>query len=223
MTSDFSAISHLQILAPDWSEIRLQSPGDAAMRLGSILSGLDTVEKQAFALRGMCALLIEERELWKEFIDPEVDRPYTSMDRFLKQTLPNSWGYVRDALRAVKELRDMPFQDLLDMPRCNIETLKKVSSGVRKEAKVIQAAKTMSENQFAETMTKQYNQHIEPNTKMVLHFTASQLSEVEQALDTVARLHKEIIEEDLDTREKQLFAWAVDFNLDHASEDVNEG
>ena len=80
-------------------------------------------EKKVFALRGMAALLIEER-LYKEVEDPEFGVPYASFDRFLKQEFPNSWSYIGDALRAVKELRQVPFEDLLQIKRANLEQLK---------------------------------------------------------------------------------------------------
>jgi hypothetical protein len=133
----------------------------AAVRLTGILRSLDGVEKQVFAMRGMAALLVEERELYRFVVDEEVGDFYQSFDRFLKQELPCSWSYVRDALRAVKELKDMPFADLLEIKRCNIEKLKEVSSSVRLLPEVIQAAKTLPEKQFVEKMNKEHSQHLE--------------------------------------------------------------
>lgn len=213
--SDFRAISHLLLGPLDLNGLRGKAPQEAANALAGILGSLDTVEKQAFAVRGMCCLLLEERELWKEFTDTEVGLPYASLDRFLKQTLPNSWGYCRDALRAVKELREMPFQDLLDMPRCNIETLKKVSSNIRKEPKVIEAAKTLTESQFAAKLSKDYGQHIESKSTLKFTYTASELAEVERALD---RIGKQLVPP-IEDRAAQLLAWCIDSNIEN-QEDV---
>ena len=93
----------------------------------------------------MAALLIEERELHRFILDNEVGDYYQSFDRFLKCEYPASWSYIRDALRAVKELREVPFSDLLEIKRCNLEQLKKVSSGVRLLPEVVRAAKSMPE------------------------------------------------------------------------------
>src|SRR5208337_688648 len=106
--------------------LRSMAPEPAAVRLSGILRGLDPLEKQVFALRGMAMLLIEERELYRFVIDEEVGDYYQSFDRWMKQELPNSWGYCRDALRTVKDLKDTPFEDLLQIKRCNLEQLKKV-------------------------------------------------------------------------------------------------
>jgi len=163
-----SAISHGFIESPNWTELRKTSPTEAATSLRGLLRDCEAFEKQVFALRGMCALLIEERELWTEFIDPEVDQPYASFDRFIKTQFPNSWGYIRDALRAVKELKDMPFEDLLQIKRANLEQLKKVSSNVRILPDVIQAAKTLPEKEFVAKMNKEQNQHLDIRQPVVM-------------------------------------------------------
>ena len=123
-------------------------PEAAANALTGILARLEGTEKQVFAWRGMAALLIEERELHRFILDNEVGDYYQSFDRFLKCEYPASWSYIRDALRAVKELREVPFSDLLEIKRCNLEQLKKVSSGVRLLPEVVKAAKSMPEKQF---------------------------------------------------------------------------
>lgn len=170
---------HLQ--APDWGELRKSPPAEAAKSLSAILASLEGIEKQAFALRGMAALLIEERELYRFVIDEEVGDYFQSFDRFLKVSCPTSWSYVRDALRAVKELKDIRFDDLLEIKRCNLEQLKKVSSGVRKLPEVVQAAKTMPEKAFVQKMNAEHQQHLEEK-KPIIMAPAGDVDEFEQAL-----------------------------------------
>ena len=121
-----------------------------------------------FAWRGMAALLIEERELHRFILDNEVGDYYQSFDRFLKCEYPASWSYIRDALRAVKELREVPFADLLEIRRCNLEQLKKVSSGVRLLPEVVRAAKSMPQKQFVEKLNREHSQHLEVKQPMVM-------------------------------------------------------
>jgi hypothetical protein len=156
----------------------------AAVRLTGILRSLDGVEKQVFAMRGMAALLVEERELYRFVMDEEVGDYYQSFDRYLKQEFPCSWSYVRDALRAVKELKDMPFADLLEIKRCNIEKLKEVSSSVRLLPEVIQAAKTLPEKAFVEKMNKDHSQHLEVKQPVVMA-PADDCTEFETAVEMV--------------------------------------
>ena len=149
------------LIAPDWAEMRVEVAETAANRLTAFLKRLDGIEKQVFALRGMAMLIIEERELYRWVMDEEVGDYYTSFDRWMKQEFPNSWGYCRDALRAVKELRQVPFEDLLQIKRCNLEQLKRVSSNVRLLPDVVRAAKVMPEKQFVEKLNKDHDQHLE--------------------------------------------------------------
>jgi hypothetical protein len=153
---------------PDWGSLRSADPEWASVQLTKILSSLEGSEKTLFAVRGMCALLIEERELYRFVIDQEVGDYYVSFDRWLKQACPNSWSYCRDALRAVKELKDMPFTDLLEIKRANLEQLKKVSSGVRLLPEVVRAAKDMPEKQFVEKMNREHSQHLAVKQPVVM-------------------------------------------------------
>lgn len=166
-----SAISHrsaMTLEAPDWNYLRSMSPEDSAPLVGHFLRDLDGVEKQVFALRGMAMLLVEERQLYRFVLDEEVGDYYQSFDRWMKQELPQSWGYCRDALRAVKELKDMPFEDMLQIKRCNLEQLKKVSSGVRLLPEVVKAAKTLPEKAFVEKMNADHDQHLSAKVPVVM-------------------------------------------------------
>jgi hypothetical protein len=159
-----SAISHQfasPLHTPDWFAIRLMAPEPAAARLGAVLRALDTIEEQSFAVRGEAMLLIEERDLYRYVIDEEVGDYYQSFDKWLKDTLPRSWGYCRDALRARKELKEIPFDAFGKMKRCNIEKLKEVSSSLRLLPEVIEAAKNLPEKQFVEKMNRDHAQHLE--------------------------------------------------------------
>lgn len=147
-------------LAVDWARIKSESDADAANELRAILSGLDGIEDKVFALRGMACLMIEERQLWVEHEDPEVGQPFTSFDRWLKWAAPKSWSYCRDAMRVVKEL-GADFPDLLRIRRCNLEQLKKVSTKVRRNPAVIEAARTLPEKAFVQQMNSSFDQHLE--------------------------------------------------------------
>ena len=71
-----SVMSHSEngLRAPDWFSLRIMEPQQAADALQTILTSLDGAEKQVFALRGMAALIIEERELFRCVYDEETER-----------------------------------------------------------------------------------------------------------------------------------------------------
>lgn len=212
--AEFSAISHHFSEPPDWQSLRSCDPQEAANALRSILCDCEAFEKQVFAVRGMAMLLIEERELWTQFTDPEVGRPYASFDRWLKDTFPASWGYARDALRTVKQLRETPFQDLLTIPRCNLETMAKASSNVREQPKVIEAAKTLPEREFTKKLNTEFHQHIESKSTLKLTYTSGEMAEVEKALDRIGKQ----LDPPIEDRAAQLLAWCIDSNIENADE-----
>src|SRR5512146_3331477 len=153
------------------------SPESAIDSLTAILRSLDPIEKQVFAMRGMAMLLIEERELYRFVVDDEVGDYFQSFDRWMKVTLPNAWGYCRDALRAVKELKDLPFEDLLQIRRCNLEQLKRVSTNVRVLPEVVKAAKSLPEKDFVQKLNTEHDQHLDVK-KHVLLATAEDCEEL---------------------------------------------
>jgi hypothetical protein len=183
----------------------------AAKRLTAILCGMDRVEKQVFALRGMAMLLVEERELFRWVLDDEVGDYYVSFDKWLKDTCPNSWGYCRDALRAVKELKDMPFEDLLQIKRCNLEQLKKVSSSVRLLPDVVQAAKNMPEKDFVEKLNSEHSQHLDVKQPIAMA-PAEDVEEFETAIAMA------MVVEHCGSRAEAIKAISVSYIQEHAVE-----
>lgn len=208
-----STISYYtQVDAPDWGGLRGMDPREASVDLGAMLKNLDGFEKKIFALRGMAMLLIEERELWRYQIDPEVDRPYESRDRWLKAICPTSFPYCYEALKAVKELREIPAEDLIQMSRSNIQTLTHVSSNVRRLPEVIKAAKTQSESEFTQTLTTKYDQHLEGRRTLRLSYSASDYAAVMDFLTSVGKLLPEPTEDPATA----LLAYAIDWGLERS-------
>lgn len=214
MSDQLGAILHNPLKTLDASQLRSLPTREAADACTGLLRSLEGIEDAVFAARGMACLIIEERELYKELTDPEVDRPFGSLDRFLKWACPKSWSYCRDALRTVKELKETPLTDLLEIKRCNLEILKKTSTHVRKEPRVIEAAKTQSEAQFTQILTTEFNQHIEQRKTFKATYDAGEYAEVEKFLQWVGQ-HLPEPTEDLGAA---LLAFAIDHNIEVAEE-----
>jgi hypothetical protein len=188
--------------------LRKELPEVAARRLDGLLKSLDATEKRVFALRGMAALLIEERQLYRFVVDQEVGDYYQSFDKWLKDSCPESWSYVRQALRAVKELKEVPFEDLLQIRRCNLTQLAATSSSVRVLPEVIKAAKTLPEKELVETLNRDHSQHLTVN-KPVLMAAAEEVDELEQAISMAMEL------EGCTSRQEAIHAIAVDYLTGH--------
>ncbi len=149
-----------RLLAPDWFAIKLMGTEDAAEAVAKILSALDSAEKQVFATRGMALIVVEDRRLWAGGA--------VSMGQWIKHVAPNSWSDCYAAMRSMRELLpDVPLDDLKDMKRCNLETVKKLSPKVRRDRKVIESAKTLPNKDFiAETAADHPDQHLSLQTKL---------------------------------------------------------
>jgi len=160
MTIAISQNAQYRSISPDWLAIKLMGHSDAADAVAGILCGLDRAEKQVFAARGMAHIVIEDRKLWE-------DRS-NSMGQWIKKLAPNSWSDCYAAMRSMRELLpDVPLDDLKDMKRCNLETVKKLSPKVRRDKKVIEDAKSLPSKEFIyQTSLNHPDQHLELGSKL---------------------------------------------------------
>jgi hypothetical protein len=158
----------LDLPSPDWGWIARVADAPAAHTLHGWITRLDGIEKQVFAVRGRALLMMEERQLWKLLTDPATKAPWRSLDAWLASAAPHSRSDCYAALRAVRELQDVPFETLTQMPRCNVEQLRKVSSGVRARPEVQAAARELPEKDFVEKLNREHGQHLEPRKPVVM-------------------------------------------------------
>jgi hypothetical protein len=167
----------------DWGALRVQDPEKAVSALQGILTRWDGIEEKAFAVRGMVALIMEERELWQIATDPDTGQPYASLDQWFRTASPISHSSWRDALRTIKELRDTPLEELMRIKRCNLEQMKKISSGIRKKAAVLRAAQTLPEKDFVRVVNEKYpGQYLEVKRPIVMA-PEGDCTEFEQAIE----------------------------------------
>lgn len=197
-----SAINALEI---DWERIRTVEPISAALYLDRLMVSLDSIARRGFAMRGMCLMLMEERQLWNQLVDPDTGLPYKSLNSWILRAAPYSHGDCHESLRSIKELHDIPIEDLMQTPRCNIKRLKEMSSTVRRLPSIRKAAQELSEEAFVEKIQADHpDQHLETKIKPTLRLTAA----VVDALDEIGR------ELSIADRQGQLEALCVDFMLE---------
>lgn len=183
----------------DLSCVSSMSDPEAAEYLFSLIKRIDELERKAFALRGLSLVMVEARELWRE-------AGYASMNQWIIGAAPWSHGACHEAMRAVKEFKDVPMEHLVDMPRCNIVQLSPLSSAERNSPETIAAAKTLSEDAFADhVQAKHPSLHIERPVKPTLRLTAPVMA----ALDYVG------LKMGIEDRQGQLDALCIDFCVEH--------
>jgi hypothetical protein len=187
-----SAISHLA--TPDFDAIRAMTSEDAAKPVVSILRTMEAADehiesltRQVYALRGAAMKIAEEKKIYEQFEDEEVGKPFRSLDRWNKATFPKSWRYNQEALATISKLPEVPMEQLVSMPRCNMVMLaNNVSSSVRALPDVLEAAQTLSEDEFAAKLTKEHGQALERAQTLKLTYPAGDMSQVKKFLGWVA-------------------------------------
>ena len=179
--------------------LRQQSDDFAARFLDARMRELEEVWKHGFVERGLILLEMEQRMLWQFLTDPQTGKTYHSFERWIITAAPQSRSDAYAALRVVKELRDIPREHLGEMTRCNVDLLRKVSSSIRIQPDVIEAAKELS----LKDLTRHINQ-----TYPGQHLSEVGDSEVDEAIKLAIEL-----EDGCDTREDVIRFWAIQYLL----------
>lgn len=157
---------------------------EAAIQADQRLSELETAYRRNFVERGYVLLAVETRRLWTRIIDPSTGHFFSSLERWILVRAPHSRSDCYASLGAVKELKDIPESDLVDIPRKNIPTLQKLSTAVRRDPEVLAAAKTKSEAEFLSHVQKHHpEQHLEGRQKLILNASQSQYDAITARLD----------------------------------------
>ena len=156
----------------------------AALWVDTHLREMEKSQKRSFAERGLLLKAAEEREYWREVFDNETGQNYSSMERWICGACPYSRSDCFAAMRAVKELKDIPIDRLLNIPRCNIQVLIRLSSKVRENPTVLSRAESLSEKDFLEWLASNFEeQHIDPPARMHLAPTTSAKVVIDEAIE----------------------------------------
>jgi hypothetical protein len=146
--------------AIDWEGMDTQPLEYVMLAVKQAMGAMDGAEESVYHNRMRVLRVARKLELWKRDLDPEVDRPFETMKRWIQALWPKSYGYSKDAWETEEELGEFPMNVLQDITRANLKVLRMVSSGVR--GKVLTAAREMTKNQFEAHVSEKYDQHIEP-------------------------------------------------------------
>lgn len=118
------------------------------------MRSLDETARLGYAEIGLMCVSVQNRLLWRTRIDPDTGFPCRSFSRWLRIAAPFSYSTAYSALRDVEELADIPASELAQIPQSNIFTMKQLSTAVRAEPAVLQAAKTQRSEDFVEHIRK---------------------------------------------------------------------
>lgn len=187
----------------DW--VKEMGPAEAADAYTERIRFLDGVYRTGFIERGLICRDMRDRGLWKLVLSPADQKPYHSMDAWIAGSAPWSRRDCYAAMKAVDELKDIPTETLSQIPQCNLAQLQRMSTKTRREPAVLAAASTLSREQFAAKVEKDYpDQHLE--AKSVRWMLSGSLSRLAgEAIDIA------MVRWDVKTREEALEGIFADF------------
>lgn len=179
---------------------------EAAVAFDGCLRGLERQYRRSFVQRGLILLEVEERGLWRLLDDNETGLPYSSFEKWVVGAASHSRSDCFAALRAVKELRDVPVDQLIEMPRCNVSVMQCLSPAVRRHPEVVKAAQVLPAKEFVQRIGKDFpDQHIEERRTIHLAPVESAKAIIDEAIEMAMTL------EEVKTREQALEAIAAEY------------
>lgn len=176
----------LAILSTNLDELLALSDPDAAESLNAWMAALKRVEEVYEVSYGQRLVIIrnfEERSLWRYLTDPDTDLPFPNLTAWLSSGFIGCRRTNMDAHKDALMLSDVPAVKLIDVPRETIKVLKKLSTDVRNDAGVLEAARRMGTEDFEEKIEKEHpNQCIERRQPMRFSPGRSWARTIEEAI-----------------------------------------
>ena len=163
-------------------DILRKSNVEAESILFNRMRQLDRTEKLSYAEKGFILQAVEQFMLHESRVD-DSGKPMT-FTRWVREASPWSYSTSFQAKRDMEQLADVPEEQLALMPAGNIRTLLRLSTKVRSEPSVLEAAKTQRPEEFVESVrTSHPDQHLSASTVMRFKVDDEAVSLVEEAID----------------------------------------
>ena len=157
--------------------------GAAATALDQRVRTIGRQHQEDFTELGLIIREVESRELWKYIVSNDGETMCHSLDQWMHEALPWSNGTAYSALGVARDCADIPVEDRKQIPRGNLETLRKVSPAVRRDPQVIKRAKETQPEAFVrELATEHPYEHLEGKLKYRFSPTESQRKFIDECI-----------------------------------------
>lgn len=160
------ARTQFAICLPNLSDILTLDDPEAAVAMNARMALFEQVQQiheRSYVERGIIIREFEKRQLWKHLIDPETDQAFPHLTAWL--SCRDFLGCRRtnfEAKRDLASLADVPAEKLIDVPKGNLKLLVQLSTQVRNDDAVLQAARTLKTDEFEEKIEAEHpHQHVE--------------------------------------------------------------
>ena len=176
----------IAILSTNLSDILALPDEKAAVELNqrmAALEWLDRIHEVSYAERLIIIREFERRKLWQHLIDPDVGQPFPHMTAWLSSGFLGCRRVNMEAKRTGEMLSDVPAEKLIDVPKANIHVLTQLSTAVRNDPAILEAAKTLPQKQFLEKLEKEQPlQHLEVKSDLRFNPGRTGAKAIEEAI-----------------------------------------
>lgn len=181
------ALNQLRVISltlPDMLALPDPEAAEALTQRMALLDMVDQAHEVSYSQRLVIIREFETRQLWKYLIDPLVGVEFSCLTAWLSSGFIGCRRTNMEAHRDAKALSDAPAAKLLDVPKANIRLLTQLSTAVRNEPDVLEAARTLKPEQFEEKIEAEHpGQHLEARKPLRFRFGRSQARKVEEAIE----------------------------------------
>lgn len=162
----------VRLLPVNLSDIIAMPDTEAAAAMNERMALLDHIHRiheRSYAERGIIVREFERRQLWQHLTDQDTGQPFPNFTAWI--SCSDFLGCRRvnfEAKRDMEMLKDVPAAKLIDVPKGNLKVLTQLSTAVRNDPGILEAAKTLPQNEFlAKVETDQPQQHIETQQRLI--------------------------------------------------------
>lgn len=181
------ALSPLEAIHRNLADVIALPDPEAAESLNERMAAIvqiDRLHERSYGERIIITREFERRHLWQHIEDPDTGQPFPHLTAWL--SCSDYLGCRRvnfEALRDGKMLADVPADKLLDVPKGNLKVLAQLSTAVRNQPDILEAARKLPQDEFLEKVEKEQPlQHIERRTPMRFSPGRSWAKTIEQAI-----------------------------------------
>lgn len=160
----------------------------AAARLNARLivwEVVDRAQKRSYSEKVVIIGAFVARGLWRYLVDPDTGVHFSSLNAWLSCSdfTLSSRAVNFTAYRHAKALADVPREELAGVGKANIEVLTKLSTKLRNDPGVLEAARTMTQQQFLLKLEREApEQHLEVKVDLKFSPVRSEAMVVEETI-----------------------------------------
>jgi hypothetical protein len=161
---------------------------EAAQSITGYLQAEDAEAPLRYARIGIMCDAVYKRLLWQHIIDPASGQPCHSFARWVRVASPHAYSTCYAAMEDIRSLSDVPADDLAQIRQSNFATMKQLSTAVRRDPTILEAAKSMRTEKFVEAVNlKHPGQALEGRSRIYLNATAGQKAVILEAIEVAIR------------------------------------